>query len=275
MFTLASSFGAARLVAPVILPPTDGLKIWYKMDEGDVEAVEGSITTSSLWNRATNELHVGAIVFKSTSAVPATLTVPDTTEKKTGSASARSDTHLNSNHSSYLRHILSPANLTYTDAAGAAVSAWVFFPVVPPADSNLYLLFRLFTTDTQELMLYVDSGTPRRWAMRMQTSGGTRLYRSTVATNPQIVADTWVHAAMVLPANAPVAPRLFINGKEVPLPVSTSNILFINAANYKVQLFGYRAAGQWFGTRCSLDDFRMYERALTEEEVQTIYAFNA
>lgn len=115
-------------------------------------------------------------------------------------------------------------------------------------DSDNYGLFHL---------LYMNSAT----------SGTIRPFSG--AAPVSVTKDEWVHLAFVID-NVNQTKKSYVNGalKET---ISNSAVDF-TSANSRDLTIGYQGNG-WYPLYGSLDEFRVYKRALTDQDIETLYTF--
>ena len=107
------------------------------------------------------------------------------------------------------------------------------------------------------------------WEMRLNSNGQLRAQMNGCGINGVSAVNTgqWVHVAAVLPEGASLAAdvQLYVNGVREAGTVTAGTI---NTKAGAAMRIGANETGQYFTGL--IDDVRVYDRALTAEEIQTI-----
>jgi hypothetical protein len=168
------------------------------------------------------------------------------------------------------------------DFQGTTV-AYVDLPLVTvnlgTGEANTFVLW-YFQPDVtpDEVLVYMPPGTgpgPPRFDLWLTTSGGTVALcinsgeGDCWGTDDATLVGRWVHVAVVFVNGTTTQGRLYLDGS----PATTDCVFGVcdksRSAMMPVHLGGSDASYDWHG---KLDEVRLYNRALTDAEVQRLYS---
>jgi len=170
----------------------------------------------------------------------------------------------------------------FNDLAPEAVTiaVWVYLPVAGPAQSweRIYD-FGDSDKDPAWFNLTARSQTaPSGPLFNMSSTGHDTANQEKLTGTKALTANAWHHIAVVLPAGKPFTGVMYVNGTAVDSnSAMTVHLSDIAAASKN----GVGTSKNWFGRSQYptdpyfyglLDDFRVYRRALTQEEIQALMA---
>jgi len=115
--------------------------------------------------------------------------------------------------------------------------------------------------------------TPVRFAIT--TKGNTATAEQRLDGTSMLSESVWHHIAVVLPAGPTYTGTLYIDG----VPVATNSTMTLHASNLGVTTNNWLGRSQFSGTSGSnpcfnglLDEFRVYKRALSQQEIAVLFA---
>ncbi|HVY39162.1 MAG TPA: LamG domain-containing protein [Polyangia bacterium] len=151
-----------------------------------------------------------------------------------------------------------PTQVTATNQPFTACS-WVKFGAV----SSLETMVSISGANVPAFTLYRDSGGKFAFDMRSSDSSGATLYQVLATTSP--TTATWYHTCGVYDGSQI---HVYVNGTEQGTPVTVSSTWVPTGHTYL-------GANPWLGTmgdylNGTLDDVRIYSRALTATEVSAL-----
>jgi hypothetical protein len=221
-----------------------GLVLWYKFDDGSgTVALDSSAAAGAPRNGMLVAGGAGGAVAFSTTRRVGTHAIALTANGATGGGYVVVPS----------LHDLAPAALT--------ISTWVYVTTA----QRWQRVFDLGNSTTHNLALTTHNGTDQvRFVIR--TGGVEQQLASTVVLSP----SSWHHLAVVLPAGAPYTGRLYIDGV---LAVSNAAMTF-HAADLGATASNFLGKSQftvdpYFAG--AFDDFRVYSRALTPEQITALF----
>ena len=220
------------------------LVVWYKFDDGsgsiaaDSSTVPGAPRNGMLVTAGTG----GAVAF-STNHQVGTHAVSLTANGTTGGGYVLGPS----------LHDLAPAALTIT--------AWVNVTTAQPWQR----VFDIGNTSTSNLALTTHNGTGQvRFIIR--TGGAEQPINSTVTLS----VAKWHHIAVVLPEGSPYTGLLYVDG----VLVATNPAMTFHAADLGATVNNYLGRSQFAADPYFaglLDDFRVYRRALSAEQITAVF----
>src|SRR3989344_1398323 len=228
---------------------TDGLVGYWTMDGSKVNWATGAVTDSSGFN------NTGTITNMATS---------------TGVAIGKLGQALNFDG---VNDSVNAGDIAAIDAATTlSVSAWVKHAsitdddiITSKGDTGLSSPFTFFRDNVGSVSVRTDV-----YAVFIN---GTTDCRLETATNSSPL-DTWTHVAMTFQAGSATGLRIYINGVEdanSPASASTSNDI---DASVNAWTIGLTASGAT-PFNGLIDEIRVYNRALSAKEIQTLYNIGA
>lgn len=224
---------------PPYIPPAlpdilTGLMIHHKMDSGDISG-------SNLVNYGSN----------SASVVTGTFTV-QTTDKRVGTASIRNTVSTNT------QRITSTVQLP-SATIGCNISFWM--KSITNIVSGMFISFLVGTARITLRTIAVNN------VLRLEVNDGVN---ATTARNNlfTFTPNTWQHVSVNLHNTTPFV-TCYVNG--VMVTTTTDNIRVMHSGNtYNMSIFG--TAGGTEAQIWACDDFRVYNRTLSNVDVQSLYA---
>jgi hypothetical protein len=165
-------------------------------------------------------------------------------------------------------------------ANGATGGGYVVIPSLADlAPGALTISVWVFVDANQRWQRVYDLGNSTADGLSLTTQNGSDAVRFIIrtATTQQEIGSavalpiaTWHHLVVVLPAGAPYAGSLYIDS----VLVATNGSMTLHASDIGATVNNYLgksqfAADPYFGGL--IDDFRVYRRALTREQVTALY----
>jgi hypothetical protein len=140
------------------------------------------------------------------------------------------------------------------------ISAWI----KPATLSNWQRVFDFGTGTTAYMFLTTDNGTAPRFAI---TTAGNGSEQQLNATNA-LTTGTWQHIAVTLSGTTGT---LYVGGTSV----ATNASMTLNPSSLGSTNLNYIGESQWSGDpyfNGQIDDFRVYNRALSAAEISALAA---
>ena len=237
-----------RVVAPVERrlgrTPDADLVVWYKFDDGSGSiAADSSTAPGAPRNGMLVTAGTGGAVAFSTNHQVGTHAVSLTANAATGGGYVIVPS----------LHDLAPAALTIT--------AWVNVTTAQPWQR----VFDIGNTTTSNLALTTHNGTGQvRFIIR--TGGVEQPINSTVTLS----VAKWHHIAVVLPEGSPYTGLLYVDG----VLVATNPAMTFHAADLGATVNNYLGRSQFAADPYFaglIDDFRVYRRALSAEQITAVF----
>ncbi|NTU46678.1 DUF2341 domain-containing protein [Candidatus Roizmanbacteria bacterium] len=220
---------------------TKGLVGWWKMDEGT-----GTSTTDS-----TGKGNTGTFNCSGTSCVNPSWT----TSGKYGNALSFIPT---SNTSSYLTSNI--VNVSSIQNSTITLSTWINPDNIDHSNDKWIARNGMGTDENYGIFL----GSPSSGNYKILFSGYSGTWVSSSTTNYVVPSNTWSHIVVVLTQGKSIS--FYLNGNLI----QTNTISFITVPATTAFHIG-AGAGSSQAYNGYLDDFRIYNRALTTSEIQTLY----
>ncbi|HCV43743.1 MAG TPA: hypothetical protein DGH68_09695 [Bacteroidetes bacterium] len=159
-------------------------------------------------------------------------------------------------------HISIPDGIVRHDLPAFSISAWLFAPEFDGRRMAVYL-----GAATGEVQLQI---VDRRMTL------STKLVSAWYGVSTNMLFNTWVHVVGVYRRGS--SSQLWINGEEkAETPLPPEDLIHLNDAHhssigsYSPAYFGYahsNGIGSWIG---SIDQVRIYSRALDPEEIRSLF----
>jgi hypothetical protein len=127
------------------------------------------------------------------------------------------------------------------------------------------------------LYLVARAGSPNSNPVQfvISTKGHSAASGQTINSPSALTPNAWHHIAIVLPAGAIYTGTMYIDG----VAVTTNTAMTLHAADLGTTTNNYLGRSQFNGASSgdplfngSLDDFRVYKRALSKQEISVLYA---
>ncbi|TXH00473.1 MAG: LamG domain-containing protein [Candidatus Moraniibacteriota bacterium] len=157
-------------------------------------------------------------------------------------------------------------NLDFGDAADLSISGWFYRDTFTTDDAIVAKINGLLPGETG-YVVYIDDATDQ---LIFRVGDGIDSY--TVSSTPTYTTAQWVHFAVVWDQDSAANTKLYANGQAI---ASTSSGTIGNV-NDLTNALGFRLGNTFAGSDYfdgKLDDMRVYNRALTATEIQTLYEF--
>ena len=220
------------------------LVVWYKFDDGSGSiAADSSTAPGAPRNGMLLTAGTGGAVAFSTNHQVGTHAVSLTANATTGGGYVVAPS----------LHDLAPAALTIT--------AWVNVTTAQPWQR----VFDIGNTSTSNLALTTHNGTGQvRFIIR--TGGVEQPINSTVT----LTVARWHHIAVVLPEGSPYTGLLYVDG----VLVATNPAMTFHAADLGATVNNYLGRSQFAADPYFaglIDDFRVYRRALSAEQITAVF----
>jgi hypothetical protein len=135
------------------------------------------------------------------------------------------------------------------------------------------------TTANNFLYLVARAGSPSTNPVQfvISTKGHSAASGQTINSPAELTPNVWHHIAIVLPAGSTYTGTMYIDG----LAVATNTAMTLHASDIGATNDNYLGRSQFGGTSSgdgdplfngSLDDFRVYKRALSRQEISDLFA---
>jgi hypothetical protein len=240
------------------------LVLWYKFDESSGMIAADSSTSSSGTHDGTLAYGMGGSAIFSPNSQVGTYALSLTPSASSPSTAGG--------------YVTVPAlNTLAPDAITVAV--WVKLAAATPTQ-NWERIFDFatgtFSTGPYFYMTARDGGatnTPVRFGI--SRSGRTGTSMQPLEGTSALTANVWYHIAVVLPAGSLYTGTLYINGQVV----ATNNTMTLHLSDLATTTTNWLGRSQFSGADGSdpyfygsLDDFRVYKRALSQQEISSLFA---
>jgi hypothetical protein len=158
----------------------------------------------------------------------------------------------------------------FTSANAYTISAWIYPTAYPSSSNNPASPFALTngTTLSSSLLYFYPNGT---LGLFYYTTLSTSTAVGFISVN-SITTNTWSHVAYIFASGMAY---LYINGVLSGSNSYTGTICLRSSTGTPTNLLIGCANSEWGGYRGFIDNLRIYNSALTPQQIQTIYANNA
>jgi len=140
-------------------------------------------------------------------------------------------------------------------------------------------VFDFGTTSTANNFLYLvaRAGSPSTNPVQfvISTKGHSAASGQTINSPSALTPNVWHHLAIVLPAGSPYTGTMYVDGKAV----ATNPVMTLHASDIGATTNNFLGRSQFNGKSSgdplfsgSLDDFRVYRRALSQQEITDLFA---
>jgi hypothetical protein len=228
------------------------LVLWYKFDDGSGMAALDSST-------AAGAPHNGALVTAGTG----TGTFSTTHQVGTGALNLAGSSSTNGAYANV------PASLNAVGATTAiTIACWVNV-TTDRAWGRVFDFNNTSTTGYMFLTTYQSQRTPN--SVRFAISATNNAAEEQISSTARLSTGVWHHLAVVLDAGAPYTGTLYVDGavagSNAAMTLRPSSLG--NTINNWIGRSAYTTDPYFAGL---LDDFRVYNRALSPGEIATLYA---
>ena len=241
--------------APVdVAPPIDpDLVLWYQFEESSGTVAYDSAQVGGVARNATLTSYFGGSATFSA------------TTKQVG---ARALSLVPSTPASYGGGYVSVPAFNDLTPDAVTIAVWVNLAVAGPAQ-NWERVYDFGDSSTAPCWfnLSARSGTtPAVPVFNMSNTGHTTAEQQKLTGTTVFKANTWYHIAVVLPAGTPYTGVMYVDGEVA----ATNNAMTAKMCESHNNSFGKSQFTNDPYFNGALDDFRVYRRALTQEEIRAL-----
>jgi hypothetical protein len=165
-------------------------------------------------------------------------------------------------------------------ANGTAGGGYVIIPSLHDlAPGALTLSAWVYVNTSQKWQRVVDVGNSTTHNIALTTQNGSDAVRFVIRTTAGVTQEiistvvlplsTWHHLAVVLPEGSPYTGELYVDG----VPVATNTAMTLHAADLGATANNFLGKSQFADPYFAglIDDFRVYRRALSREQITALY----
>jgi len=149
------------------------------------------------------------------------------------------------------------------------VSGWIYLHTLPTTrniNATLLAKYCWNTRDAREFRLFVDKGANQ---VALDVYDEVNDTESKLTGNTELTTNTWYHVVGVYDGGNELG-RIYINGELDVEDTSFYQTVRDTVQPVEMGLYDYEAGG-YDGLNGLIDDVRIYDRALTENEIKRIY----
>jgi len=227
--------------------PTDPV-LWYKFDEESGDAQDSGSGPGAPRNGVLMTFGTGGAVAFSTTKVVGTRAITFAGNQATGGG-----------------YVVVPP---IGDLAPGAVtlSLWVY----PTVDHDWVRLFDFGSSQNVYAFLTPSEGQDANNYVRFAITTGGSTAEQRITTNRALQLNQWQHVTVVLNAGSPYTGSIYINGALA----GSNTAMTLHASNLGATTGNYLGRSQfpadWYYSG-NIDDFRIYNRALSAAEVTALF----
>ncbi len=224
--------------------------LWYKFDEeSGTTAADSATITGAPRNGTLTTFGTGGAVTFSTMKMVGTHAVSFTGNQTTGGG-----------------YVTIPPLLDLAPGA-VTLSAWVY----PTVTRDWQRVFDFGVNNSINMFLTTSEGQDANNYVRFAITLGGNAAEERINTTVALTLNTWYHLVVVLNAGSPYTGNLYINGTQA----GTNAAMTLHASDLGATTGNYIGrstfTADWYYSG-HIDDFRIYNRALSAAEVTALYA---